>query len=109
VNNNGAVSLATGFKGNAPVTVNGGLLVSDAGLNTFTGDVALHAGLIFVSANSDLGTGFLTVDAAAGQTAELELAGNVTLNNALTLNNGPLTLSLDAGANVTLARSVSGK
>jgi len=104
----GLLELLDPFGGDGGITLDGGILRSDrsesTSLNPFTGAITLNAGKIIVGAtkpgsanpdgNADLGTGNLTVNVTAGQTAQIssQKATN-TLANPLTLNGGTLTTS----------------
>lgn len=66
------------------------------GDNTYTGGTELQKGIVAIQSNTALGTGGLAV--ASG--ANLELAGGITVSNAMTLN-GPGTLANDGAIQST--------
>jgi autotransporter-associated beta strand protein len=95
------------------VTGNLGLIKAGTGKltlkgdNTYTGGTNLQKGILAIQSNTALGTGALAI--ASG--SNLELAGGITVSNAMTLN-GPGTLANDgaiqstAGSN-TLTGNIS--
>ena len=102
--NAGTLALQAGLIGNAPIVVAGGTLESQAGLYGFKGSITLNVGKINVGAGANLGTGSITVQVTEKQTATIAAQQSATLLNDLTLTGGG---TLNLAGNLKLLGAVT--
>ena len=85
----GATLLETGnLSGPGGITKTGAGLLTLSGVNTFNGGTTI-TGLLNAGSSAALGTGTVTINAAAGN--QLQLGSGVNVANALTINGGGVT------------------
>jgi len=107
---NNATAVISNGSGSVGFTMAGTGLLSVGGANTFTGGVLIKSGTVGLNSSSaglagSLGTGTITIgDTVGSASATLNLSKTITFANAITVQSGTGTRSLDSTAgNTTLA------
>jgi len=101
IGGSGSLVINSAVTGNATLTKTGGGVLVLGGPNTFTGNVAVNAGTLSISANTNLGN---AANDLSLNTGTLESTGTFTLGNTrvVTLGAGGGTLSVSSGQTLTL-------
>ncbi len=100
---------AIGITGNASVFKSGSSTVTLAGANTYTGGTTISAGTLATTSAGSIGSGPLTVNAAAGVTSALNLANNQTVSSlsGIVAPTGTATVAIAPGGSLIVNQSTS--
>ncbi len=114
--NNSAVSYALsnasgtiGITGNASVSKSGSGTVTLSGVNSYTGGTTIIGGTLATTPTGSIGSGPLTVSAAAGVSSALNLANNQTVSSlsGTVAPTGTATVAIAAGGSLTVNQSTN--